>query len=197
MAEALNQVDYQVYNLSYPSRRAPIENLADIIGTQIWELQLDPSIKINFVTHSLGGIVLRYLLKDETILNIGRVVMLAPPNRGADLVDALGWLPFYDWILGPVGSQIGTGADSIPNTLGLVNYEVGVIAGNRSCNPLFSALIPGPDDGRIAVEHTRLVGMKDFLILPCIHALIMNDKQVIQQTIHFIKHGCFIHFKIA
>ena len=92
-----------------------------------------------------------------------------------------------------MGAQIGTTPESIPNSLGPFNYEVGVIAGDRSFNPLFSRLISSPDDGRISVKHTKLAGMTDFLVLPCIHPLIMNYEQVIRQTIHFLMHGCFDH----
>ena len=193
MAKALAREGYQVHNLGYPSRHAPIEMLADDVGTQINKLQLDPKMKVCFVTHSLGGIVLRYLFKDAQPQNLGRVVMLAPPNQGAKLADVLERLPFYDWLLGPVGIQIGTRSDSLPKFLGPVDYEVGIIAGNRSVNPILSALIPGADDGRIAVESTKLVGMADFLVLPCIHPLIMNHKNAIRQTIHFLAQGCFNH----
>ncbi|MFN2150727.1 MAG: esterase/lipase family protein [Anaerolineales bacterium] len=191
MAKALSRQGYRVHNLGYPSRRLPIEGLAEHIGEQVSKLQLDQQTKIYFVTHSLGGLVLRYYLKYDRSLNLGRVVMLAPPNQGAVLVDIFRQVPFVDWILGPVGGQIGSDSDSLPNTLGPADYEVGVIAGNRSFNPLFSPLIPGPDDGRVAVESTKLAGMTDFLVLPCIHPLIMNYRQVIQQTIQFLQHGCF------
>jgi hypothetical protein len=191
MAKALAQQRYQVHNLGYPSHRLPIEGLANHIGEQIAELQLDHQRKIHFVTHSLGGIVLRSYLKSSRPQNLGRVVMQAPPNQGATLADIFGGLPFSHWFLGPMGAQIGTRADSLPNTLGPVDYEVGIIAGNRSFNPLFSPLIPGPDDGRVAVESTKLDGMTDFLVLPCIHPLIMNYREVIRQTIHFLQQGYF------
>jgi hypothetical protein len=193
MAKALDREGYQVHNLDYPSRQAPIEMLGDIVGMKINELGFDPKVKIHFVTHSLGGIVLRYLIKHERQPNLGRVVMLAPPNQGANLADIFERLPFYSWILGPAGKQIGTRSDSIPNSLGPADFEVGIIAGNRSANPLFSVMIPGADDGRIAVESAKLSGMADFLVLPCIHPLIMNDKHVIRQSIHFLVHGCFDH----
>ena len=191
MAKALTQQGYRIRNLGYPSRQLPIKGLAAHIGVQIDRLQLDQPTKIHFVTHSLGGIVLRYLLQNDAPPNLGRVVMLAPPNQGAVLADIFGRLPFFDWILGPVGAQIGTKPDSVPNILGPANFEVGIIAGNRSFNPLFSPLIPGPDDGRVAVESSKLAGMADFLVLPCIHPLIMNYKEVIRQAIHFLQHGCF------
>jgi hypothetical protein len=193
MAKALVQQGYQVHNLGYPSRRMPIEGLADHIRKQINKRQLDQQMKLHFVTHSLGGIVLRCYLKFNHTPNLGRVVMLAPPNQGAALADIFGRVPLFDWILGPVGAQICTRADSVPNTLGPADYEVGVIAGNRSFNPIFSPLIPGPDDGRVAVESTKLAGMSDFLALPCIHPLIMNYRVVIEQTAHFLQQGCFKH----
>ena len=74
--------------------------------------------------------------------------MLAPPNQGSVLADIFGRFPFYDWLIGPAGAQIRTGPDSLPKGLGPVDYPVGIIAGNRSCNPVLSHLIPGPDDGR-------------------------------------------------
>lgn len=193
MAKALGREGYRVHNLGYPSRQAPIEVLSELVERQINKLGLNPEVKIDFITHSLGGIVLRYLLRDQRPPNLGRVVMLAPPNQGANLANIFEHFPFYKWILGPVGTQIGTGPDSIPNILGPADFEVGIIAGNRSANPFLSTMIPGIDDGRISVESTKLAGMADFLVLPCIHPLIMNDKQVIRQSIHFLAYGCFDH----
>jgi pimeloyl-ACP methyl ester carboxylesterase len=193
MAKALGRAGYRVHNLGYPSRQAPIEVLRELVERQINELGLKPKVKIHFVTHSLGGIVLRYLLRHQRPPNLGRVVMLAPPNQGANLADMFEHSPLYNWILGPVGRQIGTKPDSIPNTLGPADFEVGIIAGSRSANPFFSIMIPGLDDGRISVESTILAGMADFLVLPCIHPLIMNDKHVIRQSIHFLAYGCFDH----
>lgn len=192
MARALVGRGYQVYNLGYPSRRLPIEGLAGYIGKQIARPQLDLFDNIHFVTHSLGGIVLRSFLKTNHLPNLGRVVMLAPPNQGSELVDFFSRFPFYDWFLGPVGTQLGTGPDSLPNSLGPVDVPLGIIAGNRSWNPLFSRLIPGPDDGRISVKNTKLVGMVDFIEVPCIHPLIMNYRLVIQECIHFLQQGCFL-----
>jgi pimeloyl-ACP methyl ester carboxylesterase len=193
MAKALGQHGYQVHNLSYPTRRMPIKGLANHIGAQITKCQLDQQTRIHFVTHSLGGIVLRCYLNSVRPQNLGRVVMLAPPNRGSTLADKFERLPFYHWILGPVGAQIGTEVDNTPNILGPADYEVGIIAGNRSFNPILSYLIPGPDDGRVAIESTKLEGMADFLVLPCIHPLIMNYRIVIEQTIHFLQLGRFEH----
>ncbi len=197
LARALAKSGFQIHNLGYPSRRASLEELAVLISKQIDRIRLDPNRGVHFVTHSLGGIVLRCYLKDQLLPNLGRVVMLAPPNRGAELADRFAGFRLYHRILGPVSAQIGTAPESQPNALGPVDYEVGVIAGNRSLNPLFSTLIPGPDDGRIGVESTKLDGMKDFLLLPCIHPLIMYYPIVIRQTIYFLRHGRFDHTRAA
>ena len=191
MAKALEREGYQAHNLGYPSRQMAIEGLAAHIGAQIHQIQPHSSAKLHFVTHSLGGIVLRYLLKYDRPSNLGRVVMLAPPNRGAELADLLGRLPFYDWILGPVGAQLGTGSDSLPNTLGPVDYETGIIAGNRSLNIITSWLIPGPDDGKVSVERARLEGVAHFLVVPATHTFIMNRRDVAEQTAHFLRNGRF------
>jgi hypothetical protein len=188
---ALTQHGYQVHNFGYPSRGAPIEKLAAPLRSQICIISRDENKKIHFVTHSLGGIILRYLLKSNRPKNLGRVVMLAPPNQGAVLVDRFSGNRCFQWILGPVGRQLGTNPDSLPKRLGPVDYEVGIIAGNRSLNPLFSSLIPGPDDGRIAVEATKVDGMTDFVVVPCIHPTIMNCAITIKQTVNFVKLGCF------
>jgi len=95
------------------------------------------------------------------------------------------------WIVGPVGGQLGTDEASIPLSLGPVDYPIGVIAGNQSLNPLFSRLIPGSDDGRIAVERTKVTGMTDFLVMPYCHSLIMFYRPVIEQIGHFLRRGSF------
>ena len=182
---------YQVVNLGYPSLRSPIENLSIIVGYKINQCCSIPEKRIHFVTHSLGGIIVRHLLKVAPIPNLGRVVMLAPPNQGTELADYFMRNRIFNWIIGPIGEQLGTSLESLPNKLGPVDYKVGVIAGNRSANPLFSKIIPGPDDGRISIERTRVDGMTDFLEVPCIHPLIMFDRQVIEQSGHFLIHGCF------
>jgi triacylglycerol lipase len=191
MANQLARRGYKVINLGYPSLRFPVEVLARIVRQKIDQKYTHPEQQIHFVTHSLGGILVRFLLKENPCPNLGRVVMLAPPNQGSELVDKFEHHRVYRWLIGPIGSQLGTHPNSLANTLGPVDYPVGVIAGNLSFNPLFSALIPGRDDGRVSVARTRLAGMTDFLVLPCIHPLMAFSSQVIHQTAHFLMHGCF------
>ena len=146
LEKVLAKQGYCVTNVSYDSRRGDIETLASkAIGPALADCP--PSHTIHFVTHSLGGILLRQYLSTNSIENMGRAVMLGPPNRGSELVDELRDVPGFDIINGDIGQQLGTSPDSVPNQLGPANFEVGIIAGTKTLNPLLADLIPGPNDG--------------------------------------------------
>lgn len=190
MAIALEGAGFCTINYNYPSTKNTVEYLADNIINDV--LSICPEgAKIHFVTHSMGGIILRQYLNKNTISTIGRVVMLAPPNKGSQIVDKLKHIPGYQWINGPAGMQLGTEEMSVPNSLGAANFELGVIAGTRSINLFLSTMLPKPDDGKVSVNNTKLEGMADHITFPVSHPFIMKHKHVINQTIHFLKHGEF------
>ncbi len=196
MERALTDAGYQVRNVDYPSRTASVEKLADdAIGKAVAGCQKDGATKIDFVTHSLGGILVRSYLARHTIPNLGRVVMLAPPNQGSEIVDQLGWLFLFKWLNGPAGNELGTDKNSTPNNLGPANFSVGVIAGDRSINWINSFLIPGRDDGKVSVERTELAGMTGHLVIHATHPFIMKNREVIRQTIQFLRAGNFDRVK--
>jgi triacylglycerol lipase len=150
--------------------------------------------RIHFATHSLGGILVRYYLSLNTIDELGRVVMLAPPNHGSQIIDVFSRVPGFDLFTGEPGAQLGTsGPNSIPANLPPVTFELGVIAGNRSFSPIFSMTLPERDDGKVTVESTKIDGMKDFIEMPYTHTFIMQRAAVIAQVVHFLKHGEFDH----
>jgi len=183
---------YKIVNASYPSTQQSIERLAlQCIGQAVRECEAAEVGKIHFLTHSLGGILIRYYLTVAAIEKLGRVVMLAPPNRGSEIVDKLGnWRLFY-LLNGPAGLQLGTDQDSLPNRLGSVNFDAGVIAGDKTVNPFLSLLFPEANDGKVAVSRTRVDGMRDFIVLPYSHTFIMQRDPVILQALHFIQQGRF------
>jgi pimeloyl-ACP methyl ester carboxylesterase len=131
--------------------------------------------RIHFVTHSLGGILVRAYLADHRIANLGRVVMLAPPNRGSEIVDAIGDSFVFEATLGPTAVELGTDPDSLPNRLPPPDFD------------------PGESDGTVSVRSTKLEGMTDFLEVPHSHTFIMKSDEVARQVVEFLRHGRFRH----
>jgi triacylglycerol lipase len=194
LEKSLSFQGYNVINLNYPSTKHPVEFLSEeILSKAVEQCQKQFPPRIHFVTHSLGGIIVRYYLSLHQLSNLGRVVMLSPPNQGSELVDRLKKSFIYRKINGPAGQQLGTDKDSLPLNLGPVHFELGVITGNRSFNLLSSMIIPGPDDGSVSVERAKVAGMKDFLVLPHSHTFIVRSKDAIDQVIYFLRYGIFNH----
>ncbi|MEM7479803.1 MAG: alpha/beta fold hydrolase [Acidobacteriota bacterium] len=193
MAAGLVKGGHAVVNVDYPSRDAEIAPLAAAAitgGVKRCEAHA-PEVPIDFVTHSLGGILVRFYLTQDDIPRLGRVVMLAPPNQGSEVVDNLRDVPGFELINGPAGLQLGTGEDSVPRQLGPVAFTLGVIAGSETFNPILSQWLPNPDDGKVSVESTKVEGMSDFLIVAASHPFIMGDDEVISQVLYFLEKGVF------
>lgn len=194
MARALAAAGFKTVNLDYASREHPIEQLAmAVIPQGLDRCSAQGAGRIHFVTHSMGGILVRYYLSQRTISGLGRVVMLSPPNQGSEVTDALQDTAFYQWLNGPAGQQLGTGPGSFVIRLGPVRYPVGVITGSTHAFFDFwlADLIPGTNDGKVSVARAKVEGMADFLALPYSHPFIMEESEVIQQTIYFLQYGRF------
>ena len=190
LEQALLEQGYCVDNVRYESTRHDIETLAEqAIGAAL--VTCPAGQPVHFVTHSLGGILVRQYLENHRIENLGRVVMLGPPNKGSEVVDKLAEFPGFHFINGDAGMQLGTGATSVPNRLGRADFDLGIIAGTRSVNLLLSSIIPGADDGKVSVENTRLEGMRDHLEMPVTHTFMMQNTEVIEQVIHYLRYGEF------
>ena len=192
MAAALAAEGFAVVNVDYPSREGTVEELAAaVIAPALADARLAGSERIHFVTHSMGGILVRHYLAAHEVPRLGRVVMLGPPNQGSEVVDELGELRLFAWINGPAGRQLGTGPDSVPNRLGPVEYPRG---GDRR-RPLDQLdqqpMIDGPDDGKVSVERTKVGGMGDHLVIHAAHPFLAADAVAIRETIRFLRAGRF------
>jgi triacylglycerol lipase len=199
LANSLRRDGYRVINVSYSSRSASLEELA---ATWLPDLlrahKVDTAPRLHFVTHSMGGILLRLYLRDQRPANLGRLVMIAPPNHGSEVAEKLRENCFFRLFTGQNGRRLGTGPDSLPLQLGpLENADLGIIAGSRSLNPLFSAWIGRPSDGKVAIESTKLDGMRDHLVVPISHTWLQYRRPVIAQVRAYLHEGKFQHDTLA
>lgn len=188
---ALRAEGYLTWNEGYPSTKKPIEELAPVIGVAVDYCRGQDARRVHFVTHSLGGILVRAYFQDHSTEGIGRVVMLAPPSRGSEVVDRYRETWWFRHATGPAGQQLGTDPESVPIRLARVDLEIGVIAGRRSSDPWFGGLFPGAHDGKVSVERAALPEMKDLLVVDSGHTFIMNSAPVIAQVLRFLKTGAF------
>jgi triacylglycerol lipase len=192
MERALQAEGFVVANVGYPSRRAGIEALSEAaIGGALERPELSGCSTVHFVTHSLGGILVRSYFSRHAAGRLGRVVMLGPPNQGSEIVDRLGHWWIFGKLNGPAGLELGTAADSTPNKLGALAFDCGVIAGDRSINWINSTMIAGRDDGKVSVERTRVAGMRDHLTLHAAHPFLAGTPSAIAATLRFLRNGAF------
>jgi pimeloyl-ACP methyl ester carboxylesterase len=198
--EKLNQAflrhGFTTANIQYPSREFPIAELAKKAVEEGVSSCLDNNAtRIHFVSHSLGGILIRYYLSRYKIERLGKVVQIAPPNQGSMVAETFRNQQWFKWLTGPSGQQLGTGSESIPLMLGPVDFPLGVIAGNEH-HPVdnwMAEMMPGDSDGKVQVDHARVDGMADFIVLPFNHITIMAQDAVIHQVLYFLEHGKFDH----
>lgn len=192
MANTLTESGYYVVNVDYPSRQKEIAALsAEVIPSALGRCPKEYSV--HFVTHSLGGIIVRQYLSQQSIARLKHVVMLGPPNQGSEVVDTLRNVPGFKIINGPAGLQLGTDELSVPNSLGPATFSVGIIAGTKSINLILSTMLPNPDDGKVSVQRTKLDGMKDHITMPVTHPFMMKNEDVISQVVNFLEFGEFLH----
>ena len=192
LERALRNAGYRTLNLDYPARRRDLSALAAHVqaASSRWTAGVDD--RVHLVTHSMGGLVARAFITRHRPGKLGRVVMLALPNQGSEIADLLERIPLYKRIYGPAGAQLTTRrSEDLASVLGPVDYPLGVIAGDRSIDPLGWAFLPKPNDGKVTVAHTKVDGMTDHITLPATHSLIMRNAAVIAACLVFLRDGRF------
>ncbi len=193
LQRALERAGYAVLNLDYPSRHLPLDALADSIRAAVARFEQAVPGAIHIVAHSMGGLLTRVHLARRRPARLGRVVMIGTPNGGSEIADALGAWPLYRLVFGPAGQQLGTRRDAgFAASLGVVDYPLGVIAGNRPLSRgLSSRFIAGPNDGKVSVASTRVPGMADHLVVPASHTRLVRHPEAIRATLGFLRDGRF------
>ena len=193
---ALRGAGFATANIDYPSESQSIEVSAlQAVPQGLADCRAAGAHTIHFTTHSMGGLVLRYYLSGHEIPELGRAVMLGPPNQGSEVADVLAGTTIYDRVNGPAGGQLVTGPEGMPARLGPVDFPLGIIAGTEqtAIDSVMATRIDGANDGKVGVERAKVQGMADFLVLPVNHTFMVNNDVVIGQTLHFLRHGLFLH----
>lgn len=187
----LERAGFAVENIHYDSMDQNPDQILRKLRRKIHECCVD-ALRLHFVTHSLGGILTRAYLVESRPANLGRVVMIAPPNKGSELADWIAESELLRWMMGPTAIELGTAQDSLPNRLPPADFDLGIIAGTGSVNP-FGTMVEGESDGTVSVESTKLAGMDDFIALPYSHTFIMQVEAVAEQVEVFLRTGRFDH----
>lgn len=192
LAKYLEDAGYDVINLDYPSTKYSLEVLVEVINKNL-SSKLTENKTVNYVGYSMGGILVRALINKYPPKKLGRVVQLGAPNHGSEVADFLknNWL--YRFFYGPAGQQLTINNKDTEELLGKVYYELGIIAGNSTIDPVSSYIIGGDDDGKVSIASTKLDGMKDHIIVSSSHTFFPSNKDVQKQTLYFLKHGVFEH----
>ena len=187
LARALRREGFSTLSVPYPSARLPIDVLANRVRKEIEEIGGDQPL--HFITHSLGGILLRALLAEEVPWKTGRIVMLAPPNGGSEIVDWATGHPLIKRVLGPAGSALGS--TGLPSLLPAFpeGVEAAVIMGNRSSLPIFRKLLGPENDGIVSAARGKIEGLRGFSIIPADHTFIQMHPETIRLSAHFLKTG--------
>lgn len=184
---------FRVVSIGYPSRCVSIADAVEHhLMPALLKLEIEEGTRVHFVTHSLGGIVFRaWAARRDPAFPFGRAVLLAPPNRGSQIIDELGQWRWVRWLLGPVSAELGTGLGSTPNTLGPLPPETGVIMGNKDTLPVFRHFLGSESDGVVTIASARGEGDGEFFLLPANHATIILQPAVFRAVNRFLKTGSF------
>jgi pimeloyl-ACP methyl ester carboxylesterase len=189
IAHRLNDAGYRVELIGYRSLQDTPAKILDHIGRQIGSCCIGTSRKVHFVGYSLGGLLVRAYLADKRPRNLGRVVVVGSPSKGLEIVDDLRvswWFRF----LGPTARELGTTADSFPQSIGPPSYPLGVIAGRLEPSSLEGILMED-SDGLIAIESTKVPGMSDFAIVEANHWGMRYSGEVARLVLRFLQSGHF------
>ncbi|MCH2547951.1 MAG: hypothetical protein MK052_10135 [Alphaproteobacteria bacterium] len=195
VARTFSHAGYKDDNIGYNSTRDTLHIIIDEVYKRIRRYSDDANQRVHFVCYSLGCLVTRGIIEQHRPANLGRVVMMGPPNQGSELADYLKHHTISNWLLGPNLPQLGTGnREMLERLIGnRANYELGIIAGQDAIDPIGAYILPDADDGRVPVERTKLAGMKEHLVVNANHTTLIMNSDVIAQALHFIEHGRFNH----
>lgn len=191
LADDLRQAGYATCNQAYPSRELSLPALAGYAANAIDSLSQDGYERVHLVSHSMGGILARYLLQFRSLPGDGYLVMLSPPNHGSEIIDTFGDFGWFQWLMGPAATELATDDSALVNRLQPISTRTGIITGTRSSDPWFNFLFEGEHDGKVSVDSARLSEADGFRLVEAGHTFIMRDREVRSLVLDFLRQGYF------
>jgi len=191
VARALRRAGFHPLPLGYPSRSSSFEQIVDTLAGRIAAECRGP---YHIVAHSMGGLVTQAILARHRPAGLGRVVMLGPPLAGSEWVPFLRRARLDRLVLSHAGDLLGPDRPAyLTKLLGEVDYPLGIIAGDRTLDPLLPRLIfPHANDGKVTVAATHVRGETDHITLPVSHTLMLWHRSVHRQIVAFLRSGRFV-----
>jgi len=191
MASYLKRSGFKTFHIGYSSTRQTIEQIVESIHPRIETFAKTIQGTLHFVGYSMGGLITRAYLHKYPVSNLGRVVMIGTPNHGSEVADFIQNWWLYKKLYGPAGQQLVTKLPNTEELLGKVNYELGIIAGNKTASFIGSYIIGKENDGKVSVESTKLEGMKEHIVIPVSHVYMPHSAKVRKLVRRFLQEGAF------
>jgi len=189
------QPEFRVVNQGYNSYSANIQTIADrVIPEAIAKCELKDSEEISFVTHSMGGLLIRTYLASSEVDALKSVVMIAPPNQGSEIVDWLQQRSPLVFVLGPAGSQLGTDDDALPANLPPPDFVLGVIAGTQSSSFFWKDQLLEKNDGKVSTQSAKIKGLAAvgaYYEVEARHSELLFERETLEQVLSFLRCGAF------
>lgn len=186
LARKLREHGFSTLNIPYPSIRLPIEEIAQRIHQML--VERSDGRPFHLVTHSLGGIIARQMIANGQC-QIQRLVMLAPPSNGSEIVDHLQSCPLLSWFLGPAGRQLAT--SGIPSQLPPLptHVEAAAIMGSHVSIKCFDRILSAPHDGIVSASKGHLPELRAFAVVDADHTFISIHPEAIRLCREFLSDG--------
>ena len=190
LANRIEDAGFETQIIDYKTLGTSPDEIMTEVSKKFEDAMPDTNTTVHFVGYSLGSIVIRAYLDRNKIENLGRVVLIAPPNKGSPIADFCK----DTWVIDLFGETInflGTDSSSFPNSIGDPYYPVGIIAGigTSSFNNFY---LPGLDDGIVPLESTKLNSTTDLIEVNESHVWMKFKKTIAKQTIEFLNNEKFL-----
>jgi len=183
---------YEAVTINLPLRFSTLEDCIALFEKEFYQqlFKLEYFGKIHLVGYSMGGLVVRSFLAQNTVPKLGRCVLIATPNQGTKLAD------ISDRLLKPLGQiykpikSLKTNSLDIRDPINTPKPEIGVIAGNTNKH-LLGIFLSSENDGMVEVESAKYHAMTDFVIKPYGHKEIHHQLEIAKLVDLFLRTGKF------